>query len=132
MMKFAKIILVLILLHPLCGYALEVEEEEIHQRPRVPQVEHIYLELESIIAYFEVNNINEYKKLIPSIFSMPEKPLCRVRINDFYRMESAPPYLEAIVEILVKYKKPKDGKGILAWHYLGLTVTTEEALWVTG
>jgi hypothetical protein len=60
---------------------------------------------------------------------MPEKPLCRVRINDFYKMDSAPPYLEAIVEILVKYKKPQDGKEILAWHYLGLTVTTEEALW---
>jgi hypothetical protein len=59
---------------------------------------------------------------------MPEKPLCRVRINDFYKMESAPPYLEAIVEILVKFKRPQSGEEILAWHYLGLMVTTEEAL----
>ena len=86
-MKFAKIILILILVFPFYGYALEVEEEEILRRPSRPPVEHIYLELESIIAYFEVNNINEYKKLIPSIFSMPEKPLCRVRINDFYMQE---------------------------------------------
>jgi len=128
-MKFAKIIFILILLLPFSGYALEVEEEEILRRPNILPVEHIYLEVESITAYFEVNNINEYKKLIPSIFSVPERLLCRVRINDFYKMESAPPYLEAIVEILVKYKKPRDGKEILAWHYLGLTVTTEEALW---
>jgi hypothetical protein len=127
--RFTKIILILILLLPFYGYALEMEEEEIRQRPRVPPVEHIYLEVESITAYFEVTNIQEYQKLIPSIFSMPERPLCRVRINDFYKMESAPPYLEAIIEILVKYKKPRDGKEILAWHYLGLTVTTEEALW---
>jgi hypothetical protein len=128
-MKFSKIILIFILLLPFTGYALEVEEEEILRRPNIPPVEHIYLEVESITAYFEVNNINEYKKLIPSIFSVPERPLCRVRINDFYKMESAPPYLEAIVEILVKFKKPQSGEEILAWHYLGLTVTTEEALW---
>jgi len=128
-MKFSKIILIFILLLPFTGYALEVEEEEILRRPNIPPVEHIYLEVESITAYFEVNNIIEYKKLIPSIFTVPERPLCRVRINDFYKMESAPPYLEAIVEILVKFKKPQSGEDILAWHYLGLTVTTEEALW---
>jgi hypothetical protein len=129
MMKFAKIILILILVFPFYGYALEVEEEEILRRPSRPYVEHIYLEQESIIAFFEVTDIDEYKKLIPSLFSMPEKPLCMVKINNFYKMESAPPYLEAIVEILVKYKKPQDGKEILAWHLLGMSVTTEEALW---
>ncbi len=83
-MKFAKIILILILLLPFSGYALEVEEKEILLRPRVPWVDHIYLEKESIIAFFEVTNIDEYKKLIPNIFGMPEKPLCRVIINNFY------------------------------------------------
>ena len=128
MMKFAKIILVLILLHPFCGYALEVEEEEILQRPPRPYVEHIFLEQESIIGFFEITHIDEYKKLIPSILSTPEKPLCMVKINNFYKMESAPPYLEAIASILVKFKRPQSGEEILAWHFLGLSVTSQEAL----
>jgi hypothetical protein len=127
--KVAKIILIFILLLPFSGYALEVEEEEILRRPSIPPVEHIFLEQESIIAFFEVTNIYEYKKLIPSIFSMPERPLCMVKINNFYKMESAPPYLEAVVGILVKFKKPVSGEEMLAWHLLGLSVTSEEALW---
>ena len=71
----------LVLVFPFYGYALEVEEEEIHQRPRVPFGEvPIYLEQESIIAFFEVTDIDEYKKLIPSIFSMPDRPICRVEV----------------------------------------------------
>jgi hypothetical protein len=49
-MKFAKIILILILVFPFHGYALEMEEEEIFLRPSRPYVDYIYLELESIIA----------------------------------------------------------------------------------
>ena len=128
-MKFSKIIFIFILLLPFTGYALEVEEEEILLRPRGPRVEHIFLEQESIIAFFEVTDIDEYKKLIPSTFSMPEKPLCRVIISDFYKMESGPPFLEAVVAILAKFKKPKSGEEILAWHPLGMSVTSEEALW---
>jgi hypothetical protein len=128
-MKLSKIILVFILLLPFSGYALEVEEKEILLRPRVPQVEHIYLEKESIIAFFEVADIDGYKKLIPNIFSMPDRPVCRVEVVNFYKMESAPPYLEATVAILVKFKRPQTGEEIPAWHFLALTVTSEEALW---
>ena len=129
MKKFAKIILILILLLPFSGYALEVEEKEILLRPSKPYVEHIYLEKESIITFFEITDIDEYKKLIPSIFSMPDRPICRVEVVNFYKMESAPPYLEATVTILVKFKRPRRGEEILAWHFLALTVTSEEALW---
>jgi hypothetical protein len=129
-MKFAKIILILLLVFPFYGYALEVEEEEILLRPRVPfGVVPIYLEQESIIAFFEVNDIDWYKKLIPSIFSMPDRPICRVEVVNFYKMESRPPYLEAAVTILVKFKKAMSGEEMLAWHFLGLSVTSEEALW---
>jgi hypothetical protein len=128
MLKYAKFILIFVLAHPFCGYALEMEREEILLSPPRPYVEHIYLEQESIVAFFEVTNIDEYKNLIPSIFSMPEKPLCRVIVNNFYKMESAPPYFEAIVQILVKFKRPQSGEEILTWHYLGLSVTSKEAL----
>ena len=60
---------------------------------------------------------------------MPDRPICRVEVVNFYKMESAPPYLEAVVAILVKFKRPQSGEEIHAWHYLGLSVTSEEALW---
>src|SRR4030042_5364221 len=107
MMKFAKFILIFILLYPFYGYALEMEREEILLPPPRPYVEHIYLEQESIVVFFEVISIDEYKNLIPSIFSMPERPLCRVAVIDFHKMESAPPHLEAVVQILVKFKRPR-------------------------
>ena len=127
--RFAKIILIFILLFPFSGHTLEVEEKEILLRPSAPRIEHIYLEKESIVAFFEVIDIDGYKKLIPSIFSMPERPLCRVEVINFYKMEAAPPYLEAAVTILVKFKKPQSGEEMLAWHFLALTVTSGEALW---
>ena len=129
MLRCAKFSLILVLAIPFYAYALEMEGDEILLRPAVPYVEHIFLEQESINAYFEVTNVEEYKGLIPSIFNMPEKPLCLVRINNFYRMESAPPYLEAIVQILVKFKRSRSGEEIFAWYFLGLAVTSEEALW---
>src|SRR4030042_3096936 len=129
MLRHAKFFLIFLLVYPFYGYALEIEREEILQRPSRPYVEHIFLEQELISAYFEVTHFDEYKNLIPSIFSMPEQPLCRVIINNFYKMESAPPYLEAVVQILVKFKRPQSGDEIPAWHYLGLSVTSEEALW---
>jgi|MudIll2142460700_1097286.scaffolds.fasta_scaffold112865_1 hypothetical protein len=129
MLRYANFFLILLLAYPFDGYALEMEREEILQRPSRPYVEHIFLEQESISAYFEVTHIDEYKNLIPSMFSMPEKPLCMVKINNFYKMESAPPYLEAIVQILVKFRRPQSGVEIPAWHFLGLSVTSEEALW---
>ena len=129
MLRHAKFFLIFLLVYPFYGYALEIEREEILQRPSRPYVEHIFLEQELISAYFEVTRFDEYKNLIPSIFSMPEQPLCRVIINNFYKMESAPPYLEAVVQILVKFKRPQSGDEIPAWHYLGLSVTSEEALW---
>lgn len=126
-MKFAKIILILILMFLFYGCA--TESEEVFKRPSGPPVKYIHLELEQIYAYFEVTNINEYKKLIPSIFSMPERPLCLVAVRDFYKMESGLPYFKAMTNILVKYKKSKSEKEILAWYCLEMPVTDERALW---
>jgi hypothetical protein len=127
MMKFAKIILILIL--TLFYYGCATDSEEIVKRPSRPPVKHIYLELEEIFAYFEVTNIQEYQKLLPSIFSMPERPLCRVAVRDFYKMESGPPYVKSMIDILVKYKKSPSEKELLVWYCLEMPVTTEDALW---
>ena len=94
---------------------MEVEEEEILQRPRLPPgVGPICLEQESIVAFFEVTDIDEYKKLIPNIFSMPERLVCRVEVINFYKTESRQPYLETAVTILVKFKKAMSGEEMLA------------------
>ena len=127
MKEFRKIILILILMFLFYGCA--TESEEVVKRPNTPPVKLIFLENEQIFAYFEVANIQEYQKLVPSVFSMPERPLCRVVVIDFYKMESGPPFLEVRIQILVKYKNPQSGKEILAWYYIEEPVTTEEALW---
>ena len=127
MMKFAKIILMFILIFSFYGCA--TESEEVVKRPSGPLVRYIYLEYDLIMAFFEVTNINEYKKLIPSIFSMPERPLCMVAVRDFYKMESGLPYVKAMTDILVKYKKSISEKEILAWYCLEMPVTDERALW---
>ena len=126
-MKFVKIIFLLTLISSYYGCA--TGSEGLTKRPNAPNVPHIFLEQESIVSYFEVNNVNEYRKLIPSIFSVPERPLCMVKVNNFYKMESAPPYFESIIQLLVKYKRFQSEKETLAWYYLTLSVTTEEALW---
>jgi len=89
-MKSLKIILMLIL--TFLYYGCATESEEVVNRPSGPSPRFIYLEQESITAYFEVTNINEYRRLIPSIFSMPERPICRVAVVDYYKMESPAPY----------------------------------------
>jgi len=127
--RFFELILVFILLLPLSGHTLEIAKKELLLRPSAPRVDHVFLERESITAFFEITNIDGYKELIPNIFSMPERPLCRVEVINFYKMESAPPYREAALTILVKFKNPKSGLEMPAWHFLGLTVTSGEALW---
>jgi hypothetical protein len=125
--RFVKIILAFILVIPFFGCA--TDSEEVNKQPRVPFVPHIFLEQESVIAFFEVTHIDEYKKLIPSIFSMPERPLCKVAVYHFYKMESGPPYFESLIQILVKYKRPQSSEEMRAWYFLTMSVTSEEALW---
>ena len=113
----------------LLSYGCATESEEVVKPPSGPSVSGFYLEHDLIMAFFEVNNINEYKKLIPSIFSMPERPLRMVALRDFYKMENLTPYVKAMTDILIKYKKSKDEEEILAWYCLEMPVTDEGALW---
>jgi Acetoacetate decarboxylase (ADC) len=127
MIRLGRIIFLLILMFSYFGCV--TESGEVVKRPNSPPVKLISLENEQIYAYFEAANIQEYQKLVPSIFSMPERPLCRVVIVDFYKMEAGPPFREVWIQILVKYKKSQNEKEMLAWYYIEEPVTTEEALW---
>jgi hypothetical protein len=127
MIRRVRMIILLIL--TVFYYGCATELEEVVMRPSTPPVRLVSLESEEIHAYFEVANVQEYQKLIPSAFGMPERPLCRVSVIDFYKMESGQPYLEVRVQILVTYKKAQSDHAILGWYYIDEPVTTEEALW---
>ena len=101
-MKSAGILLTAILTIAFYGCATDYGSQYV-KPPERPSIRHIYQEQDKIVAYFEVNDTNEYKKMIPDIFRMPPTPLCRVSVIDFYEMASGPPYLESSVEILIKY-----------------------------
>jgi hypothetical protein len=125
MMKFAKAIFLLILMFSFYGCATESTRPTDKPRFTGP---HKYKEQDRICAFFEVNNIKGYKKLVPSIFRMPERPLCRVMVIDFYEMAEGPPYLESAIAILVKYRKTPTDEWKLGWYTLLMRVTTIEAL----
>jgi Acetoacetate decarboxylase (ADC) len=125
MKKYRRIGFFLIVMMALCGCATDSKTPSDKPRFTGP---HVYQEGDRICAYFEVNNIKEYKKLVPYIFRMPEKPLCRVMFFDFYEMVEGPPYLESAIAILVKYRKTSADEWKLGWYTLLMRVTTIEAL----
>ena len=127
-MKSARIFLILILTFIIYGCAADYGSHYV-KPPERPAVQHVYQEQDKIVAYFEVNDTTEYKKLIPDIFRMPPTPLCRVSVIDFYDMVSGPPYLESSIEILIKYPGAFGEKETFGWYCLMMPVTTEEALW---
>jgi hypothetical protein len=79
----------------------------------------VYLESDRIGAFFEVRNLEEYQKLIPKIFKMPERALCQVSFVDNYRMENGPVYLLSSLSILVSHE------GTLGWYILTMPETHE-------
>jgi len=128
MMKSARILFTSILIFSFCACATDYGSQYV-KSPERPAIQHVYQEQDKIVAYFEVNNIKEYQKLIPNIFWMPPRPLCRVSVIDFYDMVSDPTYLESSVEILIKNQGSLVEKETFGWYCLMMPVTTEEALW---
>lgn len=127
-MKSAKILIASILIVTFYGCATDYGDQYV-KPPERRAIKHIYQEQDKIVAYFEVNNMTEYQKLIPNIFHLPPKPLCRVSVIDFYDMVSGPPYLESAIDILIKYQGSPGAKETLGWYCLVMPVTTEDALW---
>jgi hypothetical protein len=79
----------------------------------------VYLESNRITAFFEVKNVEEYEKLMPKIFTMPEKPICQITFQDNYKMEIGPTYLLSSISILVNHE------GKLGWYVLTMPETHE-------
>lgn len=83
----------------------------------------VYQESDRITAYFEVANVAEYRSAIPGPFAMPERPLCRVSVIDFYEMVQGPTYRESEISIRVDYR------GEPGWLVLTMPVTDGDSCW---
>jgi len=82
-----------------------------------------YLESDGIFMYYETEEKERYRTLLPSEFDMPERLFVYAFICDFYKMDSqTQPYKETSIFLLGRYK----GKEI--WHCIYMPVTSRESM----
>jgi hypothetical protein len=83
----------------------------------------MYQEFDGVMLFYKPATIDTYRELLPKVFDMPDKPLVKAYIIDFYKMASwtIKPYLEVAFFLLAKYK------GEAIWHCVTMPVTTDEA-----
>jgi Acetoacetate decarboxylase (ADC) len=82
---------------------------------------YVYQESDDISAYFEAQDLAAYRLAVPAAFAMPQTPLIRVSILDFYGMAVGPAYLEAVVSVLVLHE------GRPGWFILTMPVTNGDS-----
>ena len=59
----------------------------------------VYQESDRVVAYLEATGVEEYRRVLPASFAMPERPLVFVAVRDFYQMENGATYLESEVSV---------------------------------
>jgi Acetoacetate decarboxylase (ADC) len=81
----------------------------------------VFQENDQISAYFEAGDLAAYRQAIPAPFAMPEKPLIRVSVLDFYEMVNGPSYLEVVISVLALHE------GQPGWVVLMMPVTNGDS-----
>jgi hypothetical protein len=81
----------------------------------------VYQENQHLRAFFEPADLAAYRRAIPARFALPERPLVRVSVLDFYEMVNGPAYLESEVSVLAL----SDGEP--GWFLLTMPVTDADA-----
>ena len=81
----------------------------------------VYTESDFIRVYFEAADPAAYRRAIPEPFTAPPRPLVRVSVLDFYKMENGPIYLESEVSVLALHE------GRPGWVVLTMPVTDGDA-----
>ncbi|MCF2873232.1 MULTISPECIES: acetoacetate decarboxylase family protein [unclassified Tenacibaculum] len=82
-----------------------------------------YLENDGIFMYYETDNVEVYKSLIPDEFNMPSRMIVFAFFNDFYKLDfGATPYKENAISILVEYQ------GQEFFHCVYMPVTDEHSM----
>lgn len=95
-------------------------ETQVERTPQKYEGALVYLESDRICAFFEVQNLKAYEKLLPRLFQLPDRPLCQISFSDNYKMENGPTYLLSSISILVNHG------GKLGWYILTMPETHEE------
>jgi hypothetical protein len=81
-----------------------------------------YHEFDGIVVFYKPRDLAAYRALLPKVFEMPDEPLVRAFVIDYYKMDKATePYQEAAVYLLAQY----DGKP--SWHCVTMPVTSDDA-----
>lgn len=97
--------------------------EELKRTHSSNENKYTYLENDGIFMYYETQEKEIYRKLLPEVFDMPNRLLVYTFISDFYKMKGqTEPYKEASIFLLAKYK----GKEV--WHCVYMPVTSEESM----
>ncbi len=100
---------------------IEITIEDIPGNGHVP---YRYLENDGIFMYYETDNVEVYRSLIPDEFEMPRRMIVFAFFNDFYELDyGATPYKENAISILVEYQ------GEEFFHVVYMPVTDEHSMW---
>jgi hypothetical protein len=115
--KMCTILLPIVFLFALgCSSALTQKPIEPSEPP------YTYHEFDGIVVFYKTQDLAIYRELLPTVFEMPDEPLIRTFVIDYYKMDKATqPYREAAVYLLAKYA------GKPAWHCVTMPVTSDEA-----
>ena len=83
-----------------------------------------YYENDGIFMYYETEEKETYRNLLPAKFEMPDRLLVYTFVSDFYKMDKkTQPYKEASIFLLGKYEDKE------IWHCIFMPVTSRESMW---
>ena len=100
------------------------EDEYVSDNPANDHTRYRYLENEGLFIYYETENTEVYRSVLPDVFDMPERTLVFAFINDFYKLDyGAAPYKENAIFVLAEYQ------GTEVWHCIYMPVTDEHSMW---
>ena len=97
--------------------------ESVHaQQSEEVEPRYTYHETDGLFLFYETDQSEAYRSLLPDVFDMPDRLLVQTFISDFYKMDArTEPYKEGAVFLLALY----DGNEV--WHCITMPVTSNES-----
>lgn len=111
-----------ILARVLTLFAVLVSAGQLSASDNQREARYTYHEHDGVFVYYETEDRETYRKILPDVFEMPDQPTVYSFISDFYKMDSqTKPYKEASIFLLANY----NGRDV--WHCVFMPVTSEES-----
>lgn len=105
-----RVLLISVLTPVLSAYAQPVERR------------YTYREFDGIFVFYETEEDDAYRRLLPRVFDVPDRLLVHAFIADYYKMDArTQPYKEGAIFLLAKHE------GREVWHCITMPVTSDEA-----